>query len=260
MPERRRRRSVFRPDGAVPGGRKRRSAAAARKGLSGGGKGRSASSKRWLERQHRDPYVAAAHEAGWRSRAAFKLIELDERFHLLARGRRVVDLGAAPGGWSQVAAARVGADRTGGGRVVAIDLQPFDPVPGVVTIEGDALAPDMPARTRAALGGSADAVLSDMAALATGHRATDHLRVTALCEAALVFAEAVLAPGGTFVCKALKGGAETELLARVKRRFATVRHAKPPASRAESREVYLVATGYRGGGEDERASGPEQGE
>ncbi|MFQ5958947.1 MAG: RlmE family RNA methyltransferase [Alphaproteobacteria bacterium] len=210
------------------------------------GKGRSQSSRRWLERQLGDPYVAAAEREGWRSRAAFKLIDLDDRFRLLAPGRRVVDLGAAPGGWTQVAAERVRAGQAGGGRVVAIDLRPMDAVSGATVLEADALDPETPALALEALGGAADVVLSDMAAPATGHKATDHLRVMALCEIALAFAEDALAPGGAFVCKVLKGGSESALLAAVKRAFATVRHAKPAASRPDSAEVYLVATGFRG--------------
>jgi len=210
------------------------------------GKGRKPSSRRWLERQLNDPYVAAARAGNWRSRAAFKLIELDDRFHVLTRGRRVIDLGAAPGGWSQVAAGRVAAGEAGGGVVIALDLQPIDPLPGVTMIEGDIRHPESLARVRAALGGSADVVLSDMAAPATGHAATDHLRVIALCEAALDVAADVLAPGGVFVCKVFQGGAEAVLLAEIKRRFAVVRHAKPKASRAASAETYLVASGFRG--------------
>lgn len=216
------------------------------------GKGRSRSSRRWLERQLGDPYVAEAKREGWRSRAAFKLIELDDRFHLLAPGCRVVDLGAAPGGWTQIAADRVRAGKPGGGRVVAIDLRPMDPVPGATVIEADALDPETPVFALEALGGPADVVLSDMAAPATGHKATDHLRVMALCEIALAFAEDALAPGGAFVCKVLKGGTESELLAAIKRAFTAVRHAKPPASRPDSAEIYLVATGFRGRmGDDE---------
>ncbi len=209
------------------------------------GKRRTASSRRWLERQLNDPYVAAAAKEGLRSRAAFKLIGLDDKFGLLVPGRRVVDLGAAPGGWTQVAVRGVSA---GGGRVVAVDARPMAEVAGAVVIEADALAPETRAAVQAALGGPADLVLSDMAVPATGHKGTDHLRTIALCEAAFAFAEDVLAPGGAFVCKVLKGGAEATLLAAIKRRFAAVRHAKPPASRAASAEVYLVAKGFRGRG------------
>ncbi len=206
---------------------------------------RRQSSRRWLDRQLSDPYVTAAQKEGLRSRAAFKLRELDDRFDLLAPGRRVVDLGAAPGGWTQVAVARVRPE-DGAGAVVAVDLNPMDPVAGATVIEGDGLDPEVAARVGAALGGPADVVLSDMAAPATGHKATDHLRVVALCEAALDLAQEILAPGGAFVCKVLKGGTEAALLATVKRAFDTVKHAKPPASRDESAEVYLVAKGFRG--------------
>jgi len=210
-------------------------------------KGRKLSSTRWLERQLNDPYVAAAREKGYRSRAAWKLIELDGRFRLLGRGKRVVDLGAAPGGWTQVAVERVGgrgADE-GGGRVVAVDLAEMAPVPGAHLLRLDIRDEGAVERVRTALGGPADLVLSDMAAPATGHKGTDQIRVMALCEAALDLAERVLAPGGAFVAKMLKGGAERDLLARLKRSFRAVRHAKPPASRADSAEVYLVATGFR---------------
>jgi 23S rRNA (uridine2552-2'-O)-methyltransferase len=214
------------------------------------GKRRTASSRRWLERQINDPYVAAASKEGLRSRAAFKLIELDEKFHLLAPGRRVVDLGAAPGSWTQVAVERVCKGRCTGrsadGRVVAVDMRPMAPVPGAIVIEGDALAPETRATVLQALGGPADLVLSDMSAPATGHKGTDHLRIVALCEAAFAFAEEALAPGGAFVCKVLKGGAEAGLLAEIRRGFAAVRHAKPRATRVESAEGYLVATGFRG--------------
>ncbi len=211
---------------------------------------RRPSSRRWLERQLKDPYVAAARSEGYRSRAAFKLAQLDDRFHFLAPGRKVVDLGASPGGWSQVAAERVKAGRPGGGRVVAIDLQAIDPAPGVTAIEGDAFDPQTPALLRDALSGAADVVLSDMATPTTGHAPTDHLRVVALCEAALDVAKAVLAPGGAFVCKVLGSGADAGLLASVRREFARVKHAKPPASRAGSAEIYLVAAGFRGADDD----------
>jgi 23S rRNA (uridine2552-2'-O)-methyltransferase len=191
-----------------------------------------------------DPYVAEARRQGWRSRAAFKLLELDARAKFLAPGLNVVDLGAAPGGWSQVAARRIGADR-GSGRVVAIDLLAIEPIPGVTPMIGDFLDPDAPARLKEALGGPADLVLSDMAAATTGHSRTDHLRVMALAEAAALFARDVLAPGGAFVTKVFQGGTEGGLLAELKRDFARTRHLKPPASRAESAETYLVATGFR---------------
>lgn len=200
------------------------------------------SSKRWLERQLNDPYVAEAKSRGFRSRAAFKLLQLDQRFHLMKRGQRIVDLGAAPGGWTQVAAERVGP----AGRVVGIDLLAVDPIRGAVLIALDFLDAAAPERLRAALGGPADLVLSDMAAPTTGHAKTDHLRIIALAEAAHGFAAEVLAPGGAFVCKLFQGGATGDLLAALKRDFAGVRHVKPAASRADSAEIYLVATGFRG--------------
>ena len=206
---------------------------------------RKASSTRWLERQLNDPYVAEAERLGYRSRAAFKLIELDDRFHFLAPGKRVVELGAAPGGWTQVAAERVAGG--GGGLVVAIDMAPMEPVAGATIIKRDFLDEGAPAEIADALGGAADVVLSDMAPPATGHAATDHLRIMALCETALAFAARVLAPGGAFVAKVLQGGTEDALLAEMKRAFKTVKHAKPPASRPESAEVYVVALGFRGG-------------
>lgn len=209
------------------------------------GKGRTASSRRWLERQLKDPYVVAARQDGWRSRAAYKLIDLDNRFRLLTPGRRVVDLGAAPGGWTQVAVERVRAGLPRGGRVVAIDPRDMEPIPGATIIEADTLALETPSLVRDALGGAAQVVLSDMAAPATGHATTDRLRAMALYEAAFAFAEEVLAPGGAFVCKVLKGGAEAEILAETKRLFASVKHVKPPSSRADSAEIYLVATGFR---------------
>ncbi len=206
---------------------------------------RSASSTQWLERQLNDPYVSEAKRLGYRSRAAFKLIELDDRFRFLKPGLRVVDLGAAPGGWTQVAVERVRA-AAGRGRVVGIDLLAVDPIPGAVLLRGDFLDPAAPAALREALGGPADIVLSDMAAPSTGHAATDHLRVVGLAEAAFAFAREVLAPGGVFIAKVFQGGAEGELLATLKRDFAGLRHAKPPASRTESAEVYVVAQGFRG--------------
>lgn len=205
-------------------------------------KGRSHSSQLWLERQLNDPYVAEARRRGYRSRAAFKLLQLDEKERFLKRGARVVDLGAAPGGWTQVAVERVGAS----GRVVAIDLLEIEPIAGAALLQGDFLAEDAPARLEHELGGAADVVLSDMAASATGHAATDHLRIVALAEAAADFAFAVLAPGGTFLAKVLKGGTEAELLSRLKKAFVKVRHVKPPASRSDSAEVYVLATGFRG--------------
>jgi 23S rRNA (uridine2552-2'-O)-methyltransferase len=204
-------------------------------------KGRKASSQRWLERQLNDPYVRDAKIKGYRSRAAFKLIELDKKFHFLRKGARVLDLGAAPGGWSQIAVARVGDT----GKVVAMDILDMEPLAGAEVFKADMLAEETPALLVAALGGPADLVLSDMAAPTTGHRPTDHLRTMSLLEAALDMADAVLKPGGTFVGKVFQGGATGELLARIKRSFADVKHVKPPASRAESVELYLVATGFR---------------
>lgn len=206
---------------------------------------RTASSQRWLERQLNDPYVAAAQREGWRSRAAFKLIEMDDKHHLLKPGMRVVDLGAAPGGWSQVAVERVRAVE-GKGQVVAIDLLDMEPIPGVAFLKLDFMDDSAPARLRGMLrAGAADAVLSDMAAQSTGHAGTDHLRIMGLAEAATEFACEVLTPGGTFVGKVFQGGTERELLDRLKRAFASVRHVKPPASRAESAELYVVATRFR---------------
>jgi len=209
------------------------------------GKGRKLSSKLWLERQLNDPYVARAKREGLRSRAAFKLSEIDDKARFLKKGARVIDLGAAPGGWSQVAAKRVGAPQQG--RVVAIDLLPMDPLPGVEFMQLDFLDPSAPDKLKAMLGGGADVVLSDMAANATGHRKTDHIKIVALVEAAAEFAREVLAPGGTFLAKVLQGGAETELLAGLKRDFTSVKHVKPSASRSDSAELYLLATGFRGG-------------
>jgi len=201
--------------------------------------GRSASSQRWLSRQLNDPYVAAARSSGFRSRSAYKLLELNERFRLIGKGARVLDLGAAPGGWTQAALA------AGAGSVVAIDRLPIDPIAGAVILTADAADPDIPEKIRGLLGGAADIVLSDMAPATTGHAATDHLRIMALAELAFELAAAVLAPGGCFVVKLFQGGAEATLLATLKRRFNAVRHAKPPASRPESRELYLVAKGFR---------------
>ncbi|PPQ26515.1 RlmE family RNA methyltransferase [Rhodopila globiformis] len=201
---------------------------------------RSSASTRWLARQLNDPYVAAARQQGWRSRAAFKLLELDEKFHLIRPGVRVLDLGAAPGGWTQVAVKR------GAKSVLALDLLPMDPIPGATVLQGDFNDPAMPERLREALGGEADVVLSDMAPNTTGHAATDHLRIVALAELALDFAVQVLAPGGAFVAKVFQGGSEKQILDLLKRNFASVRHAKPPASRKESSELYVVATGFRG--------------
>ena len=208
------------------------------------GKRRSLASKLWLDRQLNDPYVARAKREGMRSRAAYKLIEIDDKYHFLKPGGRVVDLGAAPGGWSQIAAKRVGTD-AGRGRVVGIDILEMNALAGVEILHLDFMADDAPNRLKALLGGPADVVLSDMAAPTTGHAATDHLRIIHLCEVALDFALTVLAPGGTFVAKVFKGGTEGDLLAQLKRNFESVRHAKPPASRRESSELYVVATGFR---------------
>lgn len=202
-------------------------------------KKRTEQSARWLERQLNDPYVKRAKAEGWRSRAAFKLIELDERFGIIRNGDRVVDLGVAPGGWAQVALAR------GAARVVGVDLLAVDPIAGVELVQGDFLDPQMPDRLLALLGGAPTLVISDMAANTVGHRATDHLRTIALAEAAAQFALDTLAPGGTFVTKVFQGGSDSGLLAQLKQAFAQVRHAKPPASRAESVELYLVAQGRR---------------
>lgn len=206
---------------------------------------RTQSSTLWLQRQLNDPYVAQAKRDGFRSRAAYKLIELDERFGLLKPGMRVVDLGAAPGGWAQVAADKIGVEK-GRGKIVGIDLLDIDPLPGVILAKLDFLDADAPEKLREMMDGPADAVLSDMAANATGHRQTDHLKIVALAELAIEFACEVLAPGGVFVAKVLQGGTENALLARLKQDFANVRHAKPAASRADSAELYVVATGFRG--------------
>ena len=210
-------------------------------------KGRKLSSKLWLERQLNDPFVAEAQRRGLRSRAAFKLIELDEKFGLLKSGARVVDLGAAPGGWSQVAADIVLKGKNGAkGKVVAIDIQEMEELPDVTILHKDFMEEDAPDQLKAALGGEADVVMSDMAASATGHTATDHLRIMGLCETALHFAREVLAPGGAFVAKVLQGGTEGQLLNDMKRDFTVVKHAKPKASRADSAEMYVVATGFKG--------------
>jgi 23S rRNA (uridine2552-2'-O)-methyltransferase len=209
-------------------------------------KRRTASSRAWLTRQISDPYVTRAKREGLRSRAAFKLAEIDDRYKVFKPGARVVDLGAAPGGWSEIAARRVGSR----GQVVAIDILQMKTIPGVEFLELDFLDPSAPERLQAMLGasrgGKADVVLSDMAANATGHRQTDHLRIMALAEAAADFARQALAPRGTFLCKVLQGGTEATLLAELKRDFASVKHVKPPASRSDSAELYLLAQGFRG--------------
>lgn len=210
------------------------------------GKGRTVSQKIWLERQLNDPYVHEARKLGYRSRAAFKLIEIDDKYHFLKPGCRVVDLGAAPGGWSQVAAARVRAAE-GRGKVVAIDMHGMDPIPAVTIFKKDFYDADAPALLIAALGGEkADCVLSDMAAHATGHRQTDHINIIALAEAGYDFARTVLKPGGTYLAKVLRGGTEGELLKTMKKDFATVRHVKPMASRDDSAELFVLAMGFRG--------------
>lgn len=216
---------------------------------------RSSSSHKWLERQLNDPYVARARREGWRSRAAFKLIEMDEKAHLLKRGMRVVDLGAAPGGWSQVAAKKLGVAE-GRGRIVAIDLLEMEPIAGVVFAQLDFLSPEAPEKLLEMLDGPADLVMSDMAANATGHRQTDHLKIVALVEMAADFARQVLAPGGAFLAKVLQGGTEGGLLADLKRDFASVKHVKPAASRADSAELYVLATGFRGRPKAEDTSQP----
>jgi 23S rRNA (uridine2552-2'-O)-methyltransferase len=207
---------------------------------------RKPSSRRWLERQFNDPYVHEAKRLGYRSRAAFKLVELDAKARLLRPGLRVVDLGAAPGGWTQVAVARVRAGAAGEGRVVAIDIQAMERIAGAVVLQGDITDPETDARVMAELGGQADLVLSDMSPATVGHAQTDHLRIVALVEAAADFALRHLAPGGAFVAKVFEGGAGNTLLVPLKRSFTTVRHIKPPASRKDSAEIYLVATGFRG--------------
>ena len=204
-------------------------------------KKRSPASAEWLRRQLNDPYVVAAKEQGWRSRAAFKLLELDDRLHVIRSGARVLDLGAAPGGWTQVAIQR------GASAVVGVDLLPMDPIPGSTLMVGDFNDPELPERLAAELGGRADLVLSDMAPNTTGHAGTDHLRIMALAELAAAFAREVLAADGAFVAKVFQGGSERAMVEELKRDFASVRHAKPPASRKGSSELYVVAMGFRGG-------------
>ncbi|MDB5570731.1 MAG: RlmE family methyltransferase [Hyphomicrobiales bacterium] len=210
---------------------------------------RTMSSKLWLERQLNDPFVAQARRDGWRSRAAFKIIELDERYHLFKPGQKIVDLGAAPGGWSQYAAKKVGS-ADGKGKVVGIDLLDVETIAGVDFTIMDFLEPDAPERLKAMLGGRADGVISDMAANTTGHKKTDHLRIVHLAELAVEFACEVLAPGGFFVAKLFQGGSEGEMLNALKRDFTVVRHVKPKASRADSAELYVLATGFRGEARD----------
>jgi 23S rRNA (uridine2552-2'-O)-methyltransferase len=204
-------------------------------------KGRKVGSTRWLERQLNDPYVKRAKAEGYRSRAAYKLIELDERFGFLKGARRVIDLGIAPGGWTQVVRQRLPQ-----AQVVGIDLLPTDPIDGATILQMDFMAEEAPAKLAEALGGPADLILSDMAANTVGHPQTDHLRTMGLVEAGLLFATEMLRPGGTFVAKVLAGGADAELVAELKRNFTTVKHAKPPASRKGSSEWYVVAQGFKG--------------
>jgi 23S rRNA (uridine2552-2'-O)-methyltransferase len=203
-------------------------------------KGRSVSSQRWLQRQLNDPYVSEAKRRGYRSRAAFKLTEIDDKLHLLKPGGRVVDLGAAPGGWAQVSVERVK-----GGQVVALDISPMDPVPGATVLHDDFMAPEAPGLLRRELGGPADVVLSDMAPPATGQRDLDHLKIMALAEAALAFANEVLKPGGAFVVKLIQGGEEQQFMNLLRKHFAKVQRIKPKASRAESAEFFAVGTGYK---------------
>ena len=205
-------------------------------------KPRKLSSRAWLERQLSDPYVARAKRDGLRSRAAYKLTEIDDKYKVFKSGSRVVDLGAAPGGWSEIATKRVGAK----GRIIALDILDMKPIPGVEFLHLDFLDNAAPNRLKELLGGPADVVLSDMAANTTGHRQTDHLRIMALAEAAVQFAREVLAPNGVFLCKVLQGGTEANLLAELKRDFESVKHVKPPASRTDSAELYLLARGFRG--------------
>jgi 23S rRNA (uridine2552-2'-O)-methyltransferase len=213
-------------------------------------KGRKISSTRWLQRQLNDPYVVRARKEGYRGRAAYKIIEIDDRFRFLVPGARVVDLGCAPGGWCQVAVKRVNALGEKGakarGTVLGVDLQAVEPIAGADLMQLDFLDPGADAAVKARLGGQADVVLSDMAAAASGHRQTDHMKIMALAEAAAALAIDVLAPGGVFVAKVLQGGTENTLLALLKQRFEKVQHFKPPASRKDSAEMFVVATGFRG--------------
>lgn len=203
---------------------------------------RTVSSARWLERQLNDPYVAEAKKQGYRSRAAFKLLQLDDKFHFLKPGARVVDLGAAPGGWCQVAVDRIG-ER---GKVIGIDLLPMDAIPGAELFQMDFMSDAAPDELKRRLNGLANVVLSDMAASSTGHAQTDHIKIMLLAETAYAFAKDVLAPNGVFICKVLQGGATGELLKLLKQDFAEVKHVKPPASRSDSAEIYVVALGFRG--------------
>lgn len=224
-------------------------------------KGRKLSSTRWLERQLNDPYVQRARREGYRGRAAYKILELDDRFRFLVPGARVVDLGCAPGGWAQVAVGRVNAlgEKTGRkvGRVIGVDLQPVDPIAGAEIHQIDFMSEGADAAVKGWLGGNADVVMSDMAPSASGHKATDHLRIVALCGAAADLAMDVLEPGGTFVAKVLAGGAEDSLQVLLKRAFTRVVNVKPPASRSDSSEKFVVATGFRGRPSD--LGGPDLG-
>jgi 23S rRNA (uridine2552-2'-O)-methyltransferase len=218
-------------------------------------KGRKPSSTRWLERQLNDPYVKRAKAENYRSRAAFKLLELDERFGLLKGAKAVVDLGIAPGGWSQVVRRKVPQ-----GRVVGIDLLPTDPIDGVTILQMDFMDDTAPDKLKAALGSEADLVLSDMAANTVGHQQTDHLRTMALVEAGLLFATEVLRSGGAYVAKVLAGGADNQLVAEMKRHFTTVKHAKPPASRKDSSEWYVIAQGFKSSALGHPDAGPRAAE
>ena len=214
-------------------------------------KRRKGASTRWLQRQLNDPYVAEAKKQGYRSRAAFKLLEIDDQFKILKPGKKLVDLGAAPGGWSQVAVDRLntqGQKKAPVGKVIAIDIQPFDDIPGAICIEQDFLSPTAVEVLKQACGGAVDLVISDMAAPSTGHPGTDHLRIMGLLEEAYDFARNVLNPGGVFLGKVLQGGTEDTLLQSLKQDFKTVKHTKPPSSRADSRESYVIAMGFKGKG------------
>ncbi|MCP5080565.1 MAG: RlmE family RNA methyltransferase [Alphaproteobacteria bacterium] len=213
-------------------------------------RGRKTSSTRWLQRQLNDPYVTEAKRQGLRSRSAFKLIQMDDQHGFLKPGAYVVDLGAAPGGWSEIAAKRVKAVE-GKGKVVAIDMHDIEPIAGVTFLHADFYDDDAPDRLKEALGGPADVVMSDMAAHASGHRKTDHLKIIALCEVALDFACDVLKPGGVFVAKVLQGGTEHELLAIMRKSFRSVAHLKPDASRSDSAELYVLAKDFRGDASDD---------
>ncbi|MES2905686.1 MAG: RlmE family RNA methyltransferase [Pseudomonadota bacterium] len=206
------------------------------------GKGRKASSQRWLTRQLNDPYVEKAHKEGYRSRAAYKLLEIDQRFRLLKTGMKVIDLGAAPGGWCQVVMEKIGDT----GKLVAIDLLPVAPLKGAIIFEMDFMDDDAPRLITEALGEKADIVLSDMAPNTIGHQRTDHLRIVAVVEAAVMFAEEILKPGGSFIAKVFQGGAGATLVNNLKKSFDTVKHVKPPASRSGSSEMFVVAQGFRG--------------